>query len=58
MAWGCKPENKPDGCGWANRDRYPSFGLEEWWCDLCDRSGDVLFEPTKSRAFRPDGGER
>ena len=42
MTWGCKAENHPNGCGWARRVRYPRLGLEEWWCDLCERGGDVM----------------
>lgn len=64
MTFGCKPENKPDGCGWARRGRYPHLGLEEWWCDLCERDGEVLAEPagivdesdTEIRSFRPERG--
>lgn len=44
MSWGCKAENHPNGCGWANRQVYPLLGLTEWWCDTCERSGDVLTE--------------
>lgn len=39
MTWGCKPENYPDGCGWAARLTYPRMGHEEWWCDTCERAG-------------------
>jgi hypothetical protein len=35
MTWGCKAENHPNGCGWAQRST-----LEGWWCDLCERAGD------------------
>ena len=50
MSWKCKPENKPDGCGWAERVVYRS-GDQEWWCDACERAGHIP-------SFRPDGGER
>jgi hypothetical protein len=42
MAWGCKPENYPDGCGWSQRLIYQRLGLVEWWCDTCERAGDCL----------------
>lgn len=42
MAWGCKTENHPNGCGWAERLVYPRMGLTEWWCDLCERSGNNI----------------
>lgn len=42
MTWGCKPENYPDGCGWAARLTYPRMGHEEWWCDTCERAGDPV----------------
>lgn len=29
MAWGCKAENHPDGCGWANRLVWRGFGITE-----------------------------
>lgn len=41
MAWGCNPEKHPNGCGWASRATYPTMGYQEWWCDLCERDGDV-----------------
>jgi hypothetical protein len=44
MSWGCKTENYPNGCGWAARVTYPRLGLQEWWCDLCERDGDVVVE--------------
>jgi len=33
MAWGCKRTRDP--CGWACQDNI------FWWCDTCERGGDV-----------------
>lgn len=41
MSFGCKPENYPDGCGWSARIVYAGIGVEEWWCDMCERAGGV-----------------
>lgn len=40
MTWGCKPENYPDGCGWSVRAVWVTLGLEEWYCDMCERGGE------------------
>lgn len=49
MSWGCKAENYPDGCGWATRVVYGRLGIEEWWCDTCERDGDRTFTPNPAR---------
>jgi hypothetical protein len=44
VSWGCKPENYPDGCGWSQRITYAG-GWTEWWCDSCERAGDIVTVP-------------
>lgn len=47
MSWGCKPENYPNGCGWAARAVWTTLALEEWWCETCERAGECPAPPDK-----------